>query len=112
MIAYGLSKFSGAYVHESRVSPRSEHSQSHKLQVNKFQGEQFSSAKFFLFDPYFCLSCARVRKYNALYRLEWPSDLHYSSLGERTSDTLLKFHPEAKRREKRASEGMDDRSRA
>ena len=62
----------------------------------------------------------RVREYNALYRLEWPSDLHYSSrrLEASRSDTPLKFSPGAKKGAREASERAsergreDDRSRA
>ena len=68
---------------------------------------QFSSTEL-------CLG--RVREYNALYRLEWPSDLHYSSrrLEASRSDTPLKFSPGAKKGAKRESERAreDDRSRA
>lgn len=62
------------------------------------------------------LCLGRVREYNALYRLEWPSDLHYSSrrLEASRSDTLLKFSPGAKKGAREASEqaSEDDRSRA
>ena len=72
------------------------------------QGGCFASALkfFFNFIPPSSSSVlrARVREYNALYRLEWPSDLHYSSRRLEASDTPLKFSPGAKKRGKRASE--------
>ena len=82
---------------------------------------RFGSVGFLVFFSNFLspsvLCLGRVREYNALYRLEWPSDLHYSSrrLEASRSDTLLKFSPGAKKGPKRegserASE--DDRSRA
>ena len=63
------------------------------------------------------LRLTRVRDYYALYRLEWPSDLHYSSRGGRRArerDTLLKLAPGQRgERERGGSEArMDDRSRA
>ena len=50
----------------------------------------------------------RVREYNALYRLEWPSDLHYSPLLERAILYLLKFYPGAKRRGREREARMID----
>ena len=76
---------------------------------------RFGSVGFFVIFFQFSLTevcLGRVREYNALYRLEWPSDLHYSSrrLEASRSDTLLKFSPGAKKGSEQARE--DDRSRA